>query len=408
MVVLPGAVALAHGEHTQAGFLRMRTISFFDVAFARRAGGSEAEVPLKPGEDAVLKPGQDELVITGKFKVLEAWPENVAQPREAYLHAAAPGPRVLVKERWINGQFTPGAFFVEKGGTYEFRLVVAGRMEGRWHVHPAVYVKGAGPLVGPGQWVRVEPVGGAFTNPIKLLDGSVVDVERYGLGGVAVWHIITGLFAVIWLIWWLRRPVIARAHYLSTGATHLLEQPADHKFAYGMAAAVLVTIAAGYVVADRNYPVTIPVQVNRLRIPPLSLAGEKLSVKPLQAVYGPTTRTVQLDVEVRNNGSQPVELAEFSTAYLNFRNQRLAGEDAQHVMTVQPDGRIGPGEARKVSITLTDPAWETEKLMGLEEAQIAIAGVATFQTPDGQRQYVEISSPVRTDFQTMMQRLRRS
>src|SRR5882724_9688408 len=140
-------VAFAHGERAQEGFLRMRTVAWQDVQFSSSN--------VKQGE---------RLVITGKVKVLESWPQTLEAPQLGYVNVTASGPHFVMKERIINGHPAPASFSLEKGGVYEFRMVLEGRTPGYWHVHPTLYVLHTGGLVGPGQWTTVGAVPGGYQN----------------------------------------------------------------------------------------------------------------------------------------------------------------------------------------------------------------------------------------------------
>ena len=117
----------AHGEAAQDAFIRTRTVAFYDVQFS----GTE----IQRGEA---------VVITGKFFMLKDWPTGVDKPGLAFLTAAVPGPVMLVQERWLNGVFTPGSVTLRQGEEYDFKLILQGRREGRYHVHPMVAVQGSG------------------------------------------------------------------------------------------------------------------------------------------------------------------------------------------------------------------------------------------------------------------------
>jgi methane/ammonia monooxygenase subunit B len=63
ILTVDAGLAFAHGERAQEGFLRMKTAAWQDVRFSSNE--------VKQGES---------LVITGKVKVLEAWPATLASP----------------------------------------------------------------------------------------------------------------------------------------------------------------------------------------------------------------------------------------------------------------------------------------------------------------------------------------
>src|SRR5438094_175440 len=113
--------ASAHGERAQDAFARMNTIGWWDVTFSR---------------GSVQQGGQ--LTITGTAKVLESWPINLSNgnPSVCYLTVVEPGAQFALRNRVINGVQVPQSFFCHKGGLYNFRLTLAGRSPGSWHVHP--------------------------------------------------------------------------------------------------------------------------------------------------------------------------------------------------------------------------------------------------------------------------------
>src|SRR5215510_14974910 len=104
-MLLTSAVASAHGENSQEGFLRMETVAFSNVQFSRDT--------IKQGE---------EVTITGRATLLDSWPKTLGEPSTGFLNVTAPGPVVLMKERVINGVTTPDAIFVKKGDSYDFKL----------------------------------------------------------------------------------------------------------------------------------------------------------------------------------------------------------------------------------------------------------------------------------------------
>src|SRR4030095_13090198 len=103
VTVVPATAASAHGEKSQEGFLRMRTVGWTDVNFS--------------GD--TVQQGQT-ITVTGKVKIMDAWPSSLAkgQPNTCFMSMIAPGPTILLKERTINGEpmatpidFTTGAIY---------------------------------------------------------------------------------------------------------------------------------------------------------------------------------------------------------------------------------------------------------------------------------------------------------
>src|SRR3979411_1736211 len=187
------AAASAHGERSQEGFLRMETVAFSDVTFSTH----------------VVRQGE-QVTITGKATVLETWPKSLPGPSVGFVNVDAPGPVMLMQDRLINGVETPDAFFLTKGATYEFKLVLVGRQAGRWHVHPTLAVEGTGTLIGPGEWITVEDTGG-LTNSLLLLNGQTVNLESYSLVQLSIWHWFGFGVGLAWVLYWVvTRPTLTR------------------------------------------------------------------------------------------------------------------------------------------------------------------------------------------------------
>jgi methane/ammonia monooxygenase subunit B len=182
------APAQAHGEQTQEAFLRASTVLLYDVKFSR----------------TTMDVG-DELVVTGRLRVMDAWPEHtIAEPEIGFLSLVTPGPVFAIKDRELSGTFTPQSVEISKGSRYSFSVTAVAREAGRWHVHPSVAVHGTGTLAGRGEWITVGP--GHFTNTVKLASGRQVNLTTYGFDRVVSWHLIAFATGLSWLIYWLRRP----------------------------------------------------------------------------------------------------------------------------------------------------------------------------------------------------------
>jgi methane/ammonia monooxygenase subunit B len=163
--------AAAHGEKSQAAFMRMRTIHWYDLHW------SKEKVKVN-----------DFVEITGKFHVFEGWPETVDEPDVAFLNIGIPGPVFIRKESYIGGQLVPRSVRLEIGKTYEFKVVLKARRPGDWHVHTMMNVQGGGPIIGPGKWITIEGSMGDFKNPLTSLTGQTFDLETYNLENTYFWH----------------------------------------------------------------------------------------------------------------------------------------------------------------------------------------------------------------------------
>ena len=175
----------AHGEAADEPFLKNMTTAFFDVS-------------ISPTEIQVGDP----VTITGKVKVLETWPRTLETPEIASIVPVVPGPKFLLKERTVNGESLIGSFFVEKGGIYEFRMLLIGKEPGDWHVHPGIGIQGTGTLLGPGEWVKISPSPTPLEFPVTLLNGETIELSTYG-GAFAVWWSFASLvIGMVWMLYW--------------------------------------------------------------------------------------------------------------------------------------------------------------------------------------------------------------
>src|SRR5260370_1650988 len=183
--IVSSSLAFAHGEAGDDSFLKDLTTAFYDVT-------------ISPTDIRVGEP----VTITGSVRILETWPYTLATPEKAYIMPVVPGPVFALKERTVNGQEAPGSFFVEKGGIYQFKMVILGRNPGRWHVHPGIAVEGTGTLFGPADWVTVHPRAAKFVFPVTLLSGQTINLNSYKSGVVWWWSFAGFLIGVAWMLYW--------------------------------------------------------------------------------------------------------------------------------------------------------------------------------------------------------------
>ena len=116
-----------HGEKALEPFIRMRTIQWYDVQWSTQKFNVNNEVS-----------------VSGKFHVAEDWPISVPKPDSAFLNISTPGPVLIRTERYLNGKPWTNSVALEPGGDYEFKVVMEGRLPGRYHIHPFFNLKDAG------------------------------------------------------------------------------------------------------------------------------------------------------------------------------------------------------------------------------------------------------------------------
>jgi methane/ammonia monooxygenase subunit B len=371
-------VASAHGEDSQEGFLRMETVAFNDVQFSADT--------IKQGET---------VTITGEATILDTFPRNLGDPGMGYVNITAPGPVVLMKDRVINGAEAPDAIFVKKGNSYDFQLTVAGRQPGRWHVHPTFAVEGAGTLIGPGQWITVQDVGGVPNN-LTLLNGQTVNLETFGVEQLTIFHWLGFAIGLYWMLYWTwprigganhrtvsKLPVTLSIPLNTDGGDFGLVTKQDHRMSNYLLLATIALLAIGWVYQSVSFPVKIPQQVLRFEPPALPQPPQFSKVVPKDASFDPQTSTLVIDVDATNTGKSPMNLTGFTTSSLSFVNQTSAGTGAQHVMTVEPAGPVAPGETKTLKLTLRDPVWRDARIIEVNRPRIEVAGLLLFQDASG-------------------------
>lgn len=409
--------ASAHGEKSQEAFLRMRTIGWTDIEFG---GGQvkDGEIHVLQGENVTLK---------GSAKLMNTWPDTLAagQPEIGYINIATQGPVVMMLERTVNGVSAPGRLEVTRGNFYNFEMKLMGRRPGRWHVHPSFAVKGAGTVLGPGQWVNVERKAGGFKSPVTLYNGDTINMENYGLNMVWGFQIVGFLFGLAWVVYWTagkrnpdgspkgilggKRTVTNPAVTLSIplnddGVAVGLNSKRDHRVVNMFAIATAIFLLVGWVYQASAYPVKIPQQVVQFE-PPASAqdtAPVLAKVTPKLADYEPNSRKMTIEVEVTNVHSGPINFTQFSTSSLTFipaGGSAISPAAYRNEVAVSPSGPIQPGQTTKLTLSIDGNSFVEEHLVPTSESQLTIAGLMVFKDATGGGfSSVEIEEPLRPRF----------
>jgi methane/ammonia monooxygenase subunit B len=403
VTVVPATAASAHGEKSQEGFLRMRTVGWTDVKFSGDT--------IRQGET---------ITVTGRVRIMDAWPSSLAKgtPNTCFMSMIAPGPTILLKERTINGVSMPTRIDCAKGQSYDFSMTFAGRRVGRWHIHPAFAVKGAGTLIGPGAWITIKENPAGFTNQATLLNGKTVNLENFQLPFIWIWLTLTFVIGMVWMIYWTvpkrtipHLAVTSQIPLNTDGAAYGLITKKDHRNSTIMMLATVVLLGAGWIYQVASFPVKIPQQIIQFRPPPIEEPAPTISIAPGQseAVYDFSTKTVQLKVMARNAGTEPAQLTQFAVADLTWYNQAVPAAkptgpqavDTSYPMTVQTD-TVAPGGTQEINISMPSDIWiKQERLLPIGESQLTVTGLLRFQTPGGVKTDVEVDEPLRpTSFKT--------
>ena len=380
--------ASAHGEKSQAAFMRMRTIHWFDLNW------SKEEVPVN-----------DTMTISGKFFVFSGWPETVDKPEISFLNIGIPGPVFIRAGSWIGGQLVPRSVSLELGETYEFKVLLKARRPGDWHVHTMLNVKGGGPIIGPGKWVTVTGSMGSFVNPVTTLTGETIDLETYNLSNTYFWHAAWYAVGLLWIAYWARKPLfIPRSIAVEAGKADTLITPADRKVTLAFAVGTIAIIAVSMASTNEKFPITTPLQAGLLRgIKSIQLPVPTVAVKVEDATYRVPGRAMQMTMTITNNGDSAIRLGEFNTAGVRFLDAAVAQDEtgypddllAEEGLTVSDNSAIAPGQSRTVQVTASDAAWEVYRLADLiYDPDSRFAGLLFFYDAAGNRQLVTIDAPL--------------
>jgi methane/ammonia monooxygenase subunit B len=384
--------AWAHGERAQEPSLRLSTIQWYDTRW------SSDHVAVNR-----------ELILSGRFHVMANWPLEIPSPADlSFLNVGVPGPVFIRTASTVNGVNGASSISLELGRDYEYRIVLRGRIPGRYHVHPMLDVRGTGPILGPGKWVSVSGDSAAFTDPVTTLTGRTFDLARYGLTAIAGWHLVWIGIALIWLGYWIRKPLLMpRYEAVQAGKGDELITTTDRVAAAIMLALTLIVAIGETALTNAAYPVVVPLQSNQTKVPALDPLSAQITLTPEEVTYLVPGRTVELRLRVTNGSAKPIRFGEFTTANLRFLNGAVVKPESNYPqdliapagLVVRPDELIAPGDSEEVSLEATSSVWETDRLTALmSDPTNRLGGLFMFYAPDGQRSIVEFSSPITPTF----------
>lgn len=390
LVAFSAVPAWAHGEKAQQPALRMRTVHWFDVDVSTR----------KLDINQIL-------VVKGSYIPSQSWPEHVASIEHmAYLNVGVPGPSFVRLDSRVNGVPTIRSTSYMRGEQYNFEVTLKARTPGRYHLHPIINVKDAGPMIGPGIWVEVVGDPATFENSTKTLFDQTLDLETYGFSNAAAWSAAWILLGLVWFGYWLTKvplilPRFRRASALGENADDMITTR-DRKAALVILVATLMLVAGGYFYASERWPVTTPLQTGKIKTPALKTAPSPLSVTMDDARYRIPGRSFRIELTVSNNGQSPMNIGEFASGSLRFINSAVLKVEpkdqddlvAQDALRVE-GGPIKPGETKKIVIYADDAMWETQRMTTMIASPDAVvAGMLFFYDAQGRRYPVEISGPM--------------
>lgn len=393
--VMTTAPAEAHGEKSQMAFLRMRTVQWYDLKW------SKTDVNVN-----------DVVEISGKFNVFSNWPQAVMNPDVSFLNVGEPGPVFVREAAYINGQPVPRSFSLTPGERYDFKILLRARRAGDWHVHTLMNVEGGGPIIGPGEWLKIKGSMADFINPETTLDGRKVDIETMGIGTIYGWHFLWFVAGVAWIGYWFSRGgFVGRYFGVVAGKGDTMISPKDEKIAFASLAATLVVVLVGYSMGESGSPRTLPLQAGLLNIPASdpALYPKDVSIKYERATYKVPGRELDVTLQITNNGTSPLRIGEFATAGVRFLNPDVMKEPVNYPdYLLAPQGLslsdaqpIQPGTTKTLVIKAQDAAWDVERLSDLYyDTDSSIGGLLFLFDEQGNRHVLEIGGPAVPDFQT--------
>ncbi|MBV1932527.1 MAG: methane monooxygenase/ammonia monooxygenase subunit B [Porticoccaceae bacterium] len=400
LMLLAGDV-MAHGERAQLASMRMRTVHWFDTQVT----------PLN------VKVG-DLVTVTGKLVTSEWWPKHMPSIEETvFLNIGVPGPTFLRLHSEVNGVPMMRSTAFPLGKVYEYKTVLRARVAGRYHVHPLLNVKDAGSLVAKGSWLEVaeNDSGEPFVNEITTLPGDTIDLETYGLsgfGGVYFWHVVWIVVGIAYLVYWLGTkrelfiPRFIRIRALGQDRANELLTKNDFVVSSIFFTLTLALILTGYLWAENRYPITIPLQTGLVDVEPIDIPAGDLEVVVDHATYELAGRSLTMRMNMTNNGTSPIRIAEFLTANIRFMNAKVGeGEIYEGEEMISRDGltvsidTIAPGQSVDVDLVASDALWEKYRMTGLiHDPDSRFAGLIFYYDDVGTRYYQEVGGAVLPEF----------
>ena len=384
--------ASAHGEKSQAAFMRMRTIHWYDLDW------SKSQVAVN-----------ETVTVSGKFHVFKGWPETVEKPEVSFLNIGIPGPVFIRAASYIGGQLVPRSVTLELGKTYDFKVLLKARRPGDWHVHTMMNVQDGGPIIGPGKFIRITGSMSQFTNPVTTLTGKTIDIETWGLGDIYFYSFLWIGIGIAWMWYWCKSPVfVPRLIAVQAGKQDSLISDTDKKVTMGFCGGVLALTAILMSSTNSAYPVTIPIQAGLMRdMVPLEIPEPTVSVTVDNASYRVPGRSMEMTLTITNNGDSGIRLGEFNTASVRFLDADVAEDEgvypadllAENGLSQSDNSAIAPGETRTISVSASDAAWEVYRLADLiYDPDSRFAGLLFFYDEAGNTQMVGIDAPLIPSF----------
>jgi methane/ammonia monooxygenase subunit B len=292
------------------------------------------------------------------------------------------------------------------GKTYEFRIVQRARRPGHWHTHVQLSVETGGPIPGPGRYIDIKGNFSDYRDDVKLLNGSSVDLETYGIGKIYMWHLLWIAAGIAWILYWFnKRGFVGRFLWGASGKAEELLTPQERMVGALTLVAVLLVVFIFYAITVSNYPNTIPLQAgdfHNIQGPP-----PPLKIKYLSGTYKVSGRELVANFNITNTGKESLRIGEFNTAGLRFLNPDVYTAKVEYPdylladrgLSLSDNAPIAPGETKDIAVTIQDARSDTERLSSVAyDVDSSFAGMLFFFSPSGERYPVEVSGGVIPQF----------
>jgi methane/ammonia monooxygenase subunit B len=166
----------------------------------------------------------------------------------------------------------------------------------------------------------------------------------------------------------------------------------------------VTVVTVGYLSADAQYPVTVPLQAGEAKIKPMPVKPNPFVVEVTHAEYDVPGRALRMTIHATNNGTQPVSIGEFTTAGIRFTNKvgkakldpnypaELVAADG---LTLDNEAPIQPGQTVDIHVESKDVLWEVQRLVDiLHDPDQRFAGLVMSYTESGERLINPVWAPV--------------
>lgn len=385
-VLADAAPASAHGEGTQQSWVRTTTATFFDVTYGGDATDLGGDKGYQVDVGSTLK-------VTGKLQISDKWPAVLGGFGLGEIAMLSPGPVLTIRSVKVNGEFVPGSVVMKPGDFFTFEIDLVGRRPGHYHLHPRVDLKGKGPIVGAGTWVRVKATGEQYKHVVTLGSGENIDVERYAAGTVYAYQFLWVAIGLVFVVgWFYKKRLLNRLTLIRRGEDEgTMTTRMDRRFTAVMGVVTLAVILVAYSVAANKWD-TIPLQVRREAVPTIQ-PPQLVDAVMTEARYNEVGEKLHLSIDVKSKpGSPPLTIERLMMGSVSLSTEPYYDEVTDALLAPQPDTAVAPGATQTYTFDVSAHRLNQERLLFTNSAIAQIGGLLVVRGADGQRTWVSVVS----------------